>query len=162
MRHVQVGPTDLLECARCGGVWVDAAAFEKLCADRDAQASVLHQWAAAPASTIAAVHYRPCPVCGRMMNRVNFGRLSGAIVDVCKGHGTFLDAGELHGIVTFIQGGGLERARQRQIEEIKEAESHLRTAQQAQAFRDAALPDRSMHAKWNGPDLLELLRHLRV
>ena len=31
-----------------------------------------------------------------MMNRMNFGRLSGTVVDVCSGHGTFLDAGELH------------------------------------------------------------------
>ena len=38
-----------------------------------------------------------------MMNRVNFGRLSGTIVDVCKGHGTFLDPGELHRIVEFIR-----------------------------------------------------------
>jgi hypothetical protein len=28
-----------------------------------------------------------------MMNRVNFGRLSGTVVDVCRGHGTYLDAG---------------------------------------------------------------------
>ncbi len=28
-----------------------------------------------------------------------------------KGHGTFLDAGELHQVVTFIVQGGLDRAR---------------------------------------------------
>ena len=61
------------------------------------------------------------------MNRLNFGRLSGTIVDVCKGHGTFLDAGELHAIVRFIQGGGLDRARQRQIDDLKEQEQRLRT-----------------------------------
>ena len=49
-----------------------------------------------------------------MMNRMNFGTLSGAIIDVCRGHGTFLDAGELHQIVTFIQQGGLDRARARE------------------------------------------------
>jgi hypothetical protein len=61
-----------------------------------------------------------------MMNRVNFARLSGTIVDVCKGHGTFLDAGELQAIVAFIQGGGLERARQRQIDDLKEHERRLK------------------------------------
>ena len=45
-----------------------------------------------------------------MMNRVNFGRLSGTVIDVCRGHGTFLDGGELHAIVTFIHRG---RARSR-------------------------------------------------
>ena len=49
--------------------------------------------------------------CGKMMNRVNFGRHSGTVIDVCRGHGTFLDAGELHAIVTFIRDGGLDRAR---------------------------------------------------
>ena len=60
------------------------------------------------------------------MNRLNFGRLSGTVVDVCKGHGTFLDAGELHLIVSFIQGGGLERARPRQLEDLKEEEQRVR------------------------------------
>ena len=36
------------------------------------------------------------------MNRLNFGRLSGTIVDMCNGHGTFLDRGELHQVVKFI------------------------------------------------------------
>ncbi len=60
-----------------------------------------------------------------MMNRVNFGKLSGAVIDVCRGHGTFLDAGELHQIVTFIQDGGLDRARARKIEELREGERRL-------------------------------------
>ncbi len=162
MRRVQVGPAAFLECAACGGVWVDARAFERICSDRDAQAAVL---GGDPGRRVmqhaATVRYRPCPVCGRLMNRVNFARISGTVVDVCKGHGTFLDAGELHEIVTFITAGGLDRSRQRQIEDMKEAESDLRAAQRAQAVREAALPDGSLQMKWNGPDLLELLRRLR-
>ena len=42
------------------------------------------------------------------MNRVNFARCSGVIVDVCRGHGTWFDRDELSGIVQFIRGGGLE------------------------------------------------------
>lgn len=97
------------------------------------------------------------------MNRVNFARISGTVVDVCKGHGTFLDAGELHRIVTFINGGGLDRARQRQIEDVKQAESDLRAAERAQAAVDARLPSEpSMSVRWNGPDLLDLIRRLRA
>ncbi|HWK11127.1 MAG TPA: zinc ribbon domain-containing protein [Vicinamibacterales bacterium] len=163
MRRIRVGPTDLLECAACGGTWVEAAAFERICADGEAQAAVLHQWPGdvPQDARAAAVHYRPCPACGRMMNRVNFARISGTVADVCKGHGTFLDAGELHQIVTFIKGGGLERSRQRQIDDLKEAERDLRAAEQARAVREADIPDRSVQRKWTGPDLLELLRHLR-
>ena len=60
------------------------------------------------------------------MNRVNFGKLSGAVIDVCRGHGTFLDAGELHQIVTFIQQGGLDRARTQKLEELREEERRLK------------------------------------
>jgi len=131
MRDVRVGDTALLECERCRGVWLDAATFEHVCASRETQGAVLHQWpSAARATGTEAVRYRKCVACGKMMNRLNFGRLSGTVVDVCKGHGTFLDAGELHGIVSFIQGGGLDRARQRQIEELKE-EQRLLDAKQA-------------------------------
>ena len=164
MRRVQVGPTTLLECSRCGGVWIDAAAFEHVCADGEAQAAVLDRFGGdRPSQNQTAVRYRPCVVCGRMMNRVNFARISGTVVDVCKGHGTFLDAGELHQIVMFIRGGGLERARQRQIEDVRQAESDLRAAQQAQTVRDLTLPsDGSPSVRWTGPDVLELLRRLRA
>jgi len=97
-----------------------------------------------------------------MMNRVNFAKISGTVVDVCKGHGTFLDSGELHQIVTFIRSGGLERARQRQLDDLKEAERDLRATQQAEAILSASLPDASRDMRWNGPDLLELLRRLRT
>lgn len=164
MRRVAVGPTELLECGRCGGVWIGAAAFERLCADSEAQAAVLHRWPADPPSQgQPVVRYRPCAVCGRMMNRVNFARISGTVVDVCKGHGTFLDAGELHRIAAFIRGGGMDRARQVQIEDAKQAESDLRAAEQAQAAFDARMPSQPpLQMKWNGPDLLELLRRLRA
>ena len=127
MREMQVGGTRLLECERCHGTWVDAATFEHICADGEDQAAVLHRWpAAARSQTPAEVRYRKCVACAKMMNRLNFGRLSGTVVDVCKGHGTFLDAGELHLIVSFIQGGGLERTRQRQLDDLKEEEQRVR------------------------------------
>ena len=81
------------------------------------------------------VRYRPCLRCDKMMNRVNFGTLSGAVVDVCKGHGTFLDAGELHQIVAFIQGGGLERARARRRKNCARSSARLQDAQR-RAVRD--------------------------
>ena len=126
MQSIALGALSLIECVSCDGLWVDAEAFERICADREAQAAVLHRSAIRAPAFEKRVTYRPCVRCGTMMNRVNFARLSGTIVDVCKGHGTFLDAGELHGIVRFIQGGGLDRARERQIEDLKEQEKRLR------------------------------------
>jgi len=96
--------------------------------------------------------------CRKLMNRLNFGRLSGTIVDVCRGHGTFLDAGELHRIVLFIQGGGLDRARQRQLEDLKDEERRLRAAQsghQSNVGEASVAPP-----SWSSVDLLSLLDHL--
>jgi Zn-finger nucleic acid-binding protein len=129
LKQLQLGSTALLECAACDGVWLDAAVFEQLCADKASQAAVLHRFPAVAAVTKGRVKYRPCARCGKMMNRINFGRISGVVVDVCKGHGTYLDPGELHQIVTFIQSGGLERARERQLEDLKEQQTRLREAE---------------------------------
>lgn len=132
--------TTLMECGTCDGVWVDAQVFERLCSNRASQAAVLHRFAPGGAPAVERVRYRPCPRCGKMMNRVNFGRMSGTVVDVCKGHGTFLDAGELHQIVEFIHGGGLDRARERQMEDLKDQERRLR-AQESRAARDCGKAD---------------------
>jgi Zn-finger nucleic acid-binding protein len=130
MRQVDLGDTELMECDRCGGMWVDAETFERICGSREVRASVLHHGSPSEQSAqTTEIRYRPCVRCGTMMNRLNFGRLSGTVVDVCKGHGTFLDRGELHRIVRFIEDGGLERARQRQLDDIKEEEKRLRSLQ---------------------------------
>ena len=60
------------------------------------------------------VRYMPCPLCHASMNRVNFGRVSGVIIDVCKAHGTWFDAGELTRVVAFAAAGGLEKTRARE------------------------------------------------
>jgi Zn-finger nucleic acid-binding protein len=129
LHGVAVGATSLLECDRCDGVWVDADAFERLCAEAAIQTAILHQYPATTIPEVQAVRYRPCARCGRLMNRINFGRVSGVIVEVCKGHGTFLDPGELHRIVEFIREGGLDRARARQIEELRHREQAVKRAE---------------------------------
>jgi Zn-finger nucleic acid-binding protein len=121
MRWITLGETDLLECERCDGTWVEAGAFERLVAHRESQTAILNVSAApqrTPVSLKDPVRYRGCPRCGKLMNRINFGRMSGTIVDVCRGHGTFLDRGELHQVVRFIQQGGLEQAREAQRREL--------------------------------------------
>ena len=154
MRDVQVGDTAMLECERCHAVWIDARTFEHICASQETQGAVLHQWSGqARIPPRGEIKYRKCVACGTIMNRLNFGRLSGTIVDVCRGHGTFLDAGELHAVVGFIQGGGLDRARQRQIEDLKEQEDRLRQAQMARPAGDLDT--------WTRPDLDTLLDQLR-
>jgi Zn-finger nucleic acid-binding protein len=117
------------ECEKCAGVWLDVAAFEKICADREQQSAVLGGAAPVPAHELQAeqrIRYAPCPQCGQLMNRINFSRCSGVIVDVCKGHGTWFDAQELSAIVQFIRGGGLEVARRKERDEIEFQRQQLR------------------------------------
>lgn len=131
MRVVQIGALRTLECAQCDGLWVDAEAFERLCADGESQGAVL-QWEEehpVGASMRQPVRYRPCPSCGKFMNRVNFGRISGVVLDVCRKHGAFFDRSELHGVVTFLRSGGLERSRARERERLVEEQRRLAARQ---------------------------------
>jgi len=136
MPSVAVGETRMRECARCGGLWVSAMAFEKICADREQQSAILGAASPARAELHARpeqskVRYVPCPQCGQLMNRVNFAHCSGVVVDVCKGHGTWFDRDELAEIVEFIRTGGLEAARTREKEQLNEERRLLRQEQLA-------------------------------
>jgi Zn-finger nucleic acid-binding protein len=140
MHWIRVGEVDLLECASCDGTWIEREVFNRLCTQREQLAALATQGPAtavakAPAARKAGhdtlgssdrITYRPCPQCGKLMNRQNFARLSGAVVDSCSSHGTFLDRGELHQIVRFILDGGLDRMRRAELERIKEEQRKLR------------------------------------
>ena len=159
LHKIDVGQTSLLECAKCDGGWLDATSFEALCADGEAQAAVLHRYAGRTDVTRGPVKYRRCLRCGKMMNRVNFGRLSGTVVDVCRGHGTYLDAGELHQIVTFIRGGGMERARQHQLDELRQEQQKLQALETRVRAREAM---RSSGSGWNDHSFLHFISMLDI
>ena len=134
MATVSVGTAPVAECGRCGGVWVDAATFDRIAGEREQQASVL-TWLGgastgpAAANAVDSVRYGPCPECGKLMNRVNFARCSGVVVDVCKGHGTWFDADELRRVVEFIRAGGMDRAREKERVMLEEERRRLQNAQ---------------------------------
>jgi len=159
MVGVQLGDIDVLECQQCDGTWVSAEMFDRMCASAQAQAAVLERWRSAERAPAGPVRYRPCVVCGKMMNRLNFERVSGTVIDVCRGHGAFLDRGELHQIARFVQGGGLARARQRQIDDLKEEEERLRALQAHAAQNPSA--DASFTWDGGGVNLLSLLERLK-
>jgi Zn-finger nucleic acid-binding protein len=118
-----VGPVALDQCPACGGVWVGLGNFQRLAADRAERGLVLGALpGSAPARAAPAepVRYRPCPQCGQLMNRANYARISGVILDLCKDHGLWFDRDELRQVLAFIEGGGLEKGRQRQVAEDEE------------------------------------------
>lgn len=120
----RVGDLEVLDCRSCGGLWLDRAVFERLGAARERQGAVLGALPAPLAPPVLRsdpVQYRPCPSCRRHMNRVNYARRSGVVLDVCKPHGLWFDRDELRRVLAFIAGGGLDRARARELEDLKEA-----------------------------------------
>jgi Zn-finger nucleic acid-binding protein len=129
MRPVHVGATEFQECPDCAGTWVDADTFSRLCTDREARGAIAATVGTArPAVTPpreTRVHYRTCPTCGSIMNRQNFGRRSGIILDVCKGHGIWLEHRELQAAMSFIDHGGLEQARRVDAEQWKDEQRRL-------------------------------------
>jgi len=161
LAKITLGDVPLLECASCDGVWVGAADFERICASREAQSVVLERRRPPQPSSSrpTAIHYRPCVVCGTMMNRVNFGRMSGTVIDVCRGHGIFLDAGELHAIAAFILDGGLDLAREREKQEL-EAERHRLALLEARIEHQSHSTDWEYRSKLND-SLFEIRRLLR-
>jgi Zn-finger nucleic acid-binding protein len=79
------------------------------------------------------VSYIKCPVCSQLMNRINFGVRSGVIVDRCKGHGVWLDGGELRHLMEWMKLGGklLDQQHQeqtRQEEQKRESEQRRNPA----------------------------------
>jgi Zn-finger nucleic acid-binding protein len=121
LRGVALGGAEIGECRECAGLWLEEATFQALVSDR-ARASVVPQGGAAAAQHASAVadtvRYVPCPDCGKIMNRVNFAKSSGVILDACKGHGVWCDADELRRVVEFVRAGGMDVARRRETEQL--------------------------------------------
>jgi Zn-finger nucleic acid-binding protein len=141
MHPVAIGTTTVRECDNCFGLWLDVPSFEKICADREQQAAVLGMASPAPQRQVAdannKISYAPCPECSQLMNRVNFARCSGVVVDICKGHGTWFDRDELTRIVEFIRGGGLEAGRAKEKAELIEERRKLENERIALDMREA-------------------------
>lgn len=137
LEKLQIGDAILCQCLKCDGFWADVETFENVCADREKHSAVLgfiatRERAANPLSKIS---YVPCPTCKQLMNRSNFARASGVIIDICKQHGVWFDADELPKIIEFIQKGGMEIARQREKVNIHDQREKLRAEKRRQAAK---------------------------
>ena len=138
LRLLQIGETNLCECERCGGLWVNIETFEEVCANHEKQAEVLtsigqnlnHEHP-------AKIQYVPCPECKQLMNRNNFASSSGVVVDICKRHGIWFDAEELPRIIEFIRKGGLDHQRRKEKLQLEEQRKML-VEQQRKTARENA------------------------
>ena len=131
----QIGQEKLaiLECGSCAGFWLGHDAFRLLIEraqretlpegtllenPRDVAAKFgLPAGSVRPKPQAADSFYRPCPLCGELMNRRNYGGTSGVIIDLCKEDGIWFDADELARILAWIRSGGVEKAREKKKEQ---------------------------------------------
>ena len=135
---VQIDSAEIRECTKCGGFWSGIDNFESLCASKEQQAAVLGFISDHTDRSVqpAAVSYVPCPDCKELMNRSNFARTSGVIIDLCKKHGVWFDREELPKIIEFITGGGMQRAREKERVSLDEERKKLSDERRRQAAQD--------------------------
>ncbi|MBI5439820.1 MAG: zf-TFIIB domain-containing protein [Deltaproteobacteria bacterium] len=102
--------TFLIErCPACFGLFFDPGELEALLDGSIRNAFTIDYGrleALSESRASEVVRYGKCPVCGTFMNRVGFGSRSGVVVDQCKRHGVWLDAGELRRLLEWRKAGG--------------------------------------------------------
>jgi Zn-finger nucleic acid-binding protein len=95
------------------------------------------------------VQYRPCPVCQVLMNRVNFGKRSGVVVDQCRAHGIWLDSGEITHLMEWKKAGG-------QILDQQEQEKPKSRPKKRETLSSDSFADPYMTTSWRKqPQTLE-------
>lgn len=138
LQFLEIGEINIRECNNCGGFWSDTETFESICQNSEQQSAVLGFIGsdAHPHSHPQTISYVPCPDCTQLMNRSNFARASGVIIDICKSHGVWFDADELPKIISFINGGGMVRSREKEKMEIENQISRLKDEQRKLALME--------------------------
>ncbi len=140
MQTVDVGNSAkfLIEkCDKCHGLFFDPGELEGLLDEKVTDGVRINYERIKELSKIRPQHkvaYRPCPVCQKMMNRVNFGTRSGVIIDRCREHGIYLDGGELRQLLEWRRAGGQllhEKARKAKAKEKKRKEDEQKKKQAA-------------------------------
>lgn len=121
-------------CPTCGGVWLDRDEFHRATLESAGSGEETFRQQYRRGGIQDPGGYVPCVRCGKAMNRKNFKRISGVLIDECGTHGVWLDAGELDKIRHFIADGGLDTAQDREIERTRTELKQLATRVDQTAF----------------------------
>jgi len=136
----EVGGLEIYECPKCFGLWAPEERFDLL-VERAASAAAARDGSPEDDASSprmdggnpldSALEYRRCPACDALMNRRNFQKRSGVIVDQCHEHGTWLDAHELERIAGYVLSGRAARG--------AAAEATMKSERDIQAARESTL-----------------------
>ncbi|MBT4485351.1 MAG: hypothetical protein HOC71_16920 [Candidatus Latescibacteria bacterium] len=143
LEHYDYRGNDIDLCPECSGLWLDNREFKKLTSERDVfkDDSLPYEYIKKPLPHEDT--YLKCPMCETLMVRRNFRKISGILIDVCRDHGIWLDAGELEQIRCFIANGGLAEHHDKEIFMNREAIESLDTR-----LNDAEFMQKLLH-HWN-------------
>jgi len=119
MRGLNMGDFSVVRCDECKGIFVPHETFEMMQETRDAVIFSTQGVSRVSIEPEKQVRYVRCPVCLNMMNRTNFARISGVIIDSCRDHGIWFDPGEVEKIMDFVARGGLQKAKAVEMERLK-------------------------------------------
>jgi len=144
--NITVGKMPMEECGRCGGLWVNVKSFDALCADTESQTAALGLQLPPVAELDTDVRYLPCPQCKNLMNRMQYAGRSGIIIQMCRPHGVWLDRDEIRQIVQFIRAGGLQRAREIEIEKLRYERAAATNQMRTPYLSDGSLDSSIAHA----------------
>ncbi len=101
---LELEDVEIDHCYDCGGIWLDAGELELLVEDRGKAEQLLNSFKVENNPKEAL---RKCPICLKKMKKIIVGE--GApllLIDKCaKGHGLWLDAGELQDVLNRAQLG---------------------------------------------------------
>lgn len=111
-------------CPRCLGLFFDPGELEALLEKAVANVHAVDPQRLSEVQGVKRrdeypVTYIDCPVCQKLMNRINFGARSGVIADWCRDHGMWLDGGELRQILEWTKAGGGLASKQAELDKAK-------------------------------------------
>jgi len=160
--HVRVdGGFSVDRCANCMGLFFDPGEIEAL-----GEAAIAGVYGVdfqrlaglsddGGLNTARRVTYIKCPICGELMNRNNYGSRSGVVVDECRDHGVWLDAGELAQLLKWIKAGGLIHDQQKKEQNEMDEQRQRRVAKQIERVEAHG---GGFHTEWGPWPLIGLAR----
>jgi Zn-finger nucleic acid-binding protein len=148
-----IGGIGINECGSCNGIWAPADRFDQLinrAIEARKKGEQLHHTPRVKGANPAAqrVAYRKCPECEAFMQRRNFRKSSGVIIDICRNHGTWLDADELEQITGFVATGGNPNAEKLLADADRDAAAAVKRMRMAE-FETGGL-SRPIHSRSGG------------
>lgn len=125
-----VSGSELLACARCGGVWLDADASRLVVQELDVQIRHLAEQFArgTDANVGTGTADIECPICSKPLEQRTIAT-AGVEMDLCRDHGTWFDRDELGRIASVVA----------ESKSLREAIAAIRAPESA--GRQPSLPD---------------------